>query len=619
MNSGPGFAVLRALPGLWSPWPPGRVRLRRVARRVLLLILLAPCAPPAAALDPVVIDGVGGGSYPLEPHMEVYRDTDRNLDLDGIHELAATGRFEPLPERTGANLGLVQDVIWLRFRLRVEPEAAGTLILEIPYAHLDRITLYVPDAAPDQRVQHSGDRLPFAQRRIPYRMPAFDLDLPADQVITGYLRIEGEGSIQAPAVLWHEDRFRTATSQEAYLLGLYYGVLLAMALYNLLVFTSLRDRNYLYYVGAIVSIGLFAFTMNGLSYQYLWPEYPVFTDVAMPLFIALGNFALLQFSRSFLDVRRYLPAVARIMLALQIASAAMVVGTFFLPYQVSASTLPVLVLASTLIIIGSAIFCWLRGERQARYFVLGWAVFLFGAMSYALSTHGLLPSNVFTRNGVQIGSAIEMILLAFALSDRMLLLQRENEEIRTEATRRLLRDLHDGMGRHFIQLIRSVENESVPRTHLRADLRQAFADMRLLVSSTEPHLQDIAIGLSAIRDQFDGILRDHGIAWNWQVSLPHHSRDQCPKRTLNVLRIVQEALTNSIKYAQASTITVRAFEDGERATVIEVEDDGTASWDPSETGNGSGIRHMYQRALNHNIEIDIGGAIAGVRLRVPRP
>ncbi len=545
--------------------------------------------------------------------MEVFRDASGELDLTDMMIAAARGRFEPLPTRHGANFGYLDGTVWLRFRLQVPSGSSGRLVIEIPYVHLDRIVLHVPAAPDGQRTQRAGDLIPISERDFKYRMPAFELDLPPGETVIGYLEVSSKGSVQVPALVWERSAFQTAAKQESHLLGMYYGVLIAMALYNLLVFTSLRDTNYLYYLGALASIGLFAMTMNGFGHLLVWGNFPGFSDVAFPMFIALGNFALIQFSRSFLRVRQHLPRASKILYCLQAVSGLMIAGAFLLPYRPVALFLTVLVPITTLIIFTSAILCWRRGERQARYFMLAWSVFLIGATTFALSTHGLVPSNALTRNGVQIGSAIEMILLAFALADRMLLLQRENEEIRNEATRRLMRDLHDGMGRHFVKLIRGMDNREIPRAHLKADLRQAFTDMRLLVSSTEPHFSNLVIGLVTIREQFDGILRDHGISWNWQVSLRPRDVTMCPRRTLSVLRVVQEALTNSVKYANATTITVRAFKDSDRRIVVEIEDDGTEDWDDSSTGHG--FLHMQQRARDFGLDLQIGGEIRGIRIR----
>lgn len=574
-------------------------------------VLLFPAQ--VAAGDTLELDG--SGRYPLESHMSVLMDRSSQLDIAGVKAAWSRGEFESLPGR-GANFGYTASTVWLRFTVEADSGNAGSYVVEVPYAPLDRAVLHAPNARnPVQRRQFAGDRLPFRERSLVYRMPAFSIDLAPGERQTIYLEVASQGAVQAPAILWDKGAFQNATRKSGYLLGPYFGIATAMALYNLLLFASLRDRNYLYYVGSITTIALFAFVYNGLAFQFIWPGSPELNEVALPFITALGGFALIQFSRSFLSLRSFSPSAERCLQGLQVVALFIMLGVFVLPYRWVALPVTVYIFVLMLAIFGSALTCWLRGERRARYFVIGWSVFLVGACVFTLSLQGLLPANPVTRNAVQVGSAIEMILLAFALADRMRLLQQENERIRTEATRRLLRDLHDGMGRHFVKLLRDVDNTRVSRRHLRADLRRAFTDMRLLVSTGGPHFRDLLSGLITIREQFDPLFQDHGIAWNWEVSLDSRATNNSPDRTLNALRIVQEALTNVVKYTTASEVTLRAFGQPDRSIVIEIMDDGPGIEDPGR--NTGGLANMRARAREYGIDLWIGNGYPGIRMRIP--
>lgn len=546
--------------------------------------------------------------------MSVLVDRSNQLDIAGVQAAWSRGEFESLPSR-GANFGYMPDTIWLRFTVEADDGHAGSYVVEVPYAPLDRAVLHVPGARnPAQRMQFAGDRLPFGERPIVYRMPAFGIDLVAGERQTVYLEVASQGAVQAPAILWDKEAFQNATRRSGYLLGPYYGIATAMVLYNLLLFASLRDRNYLYYVGSITTIAVFAFIYNGLAFQFIWPDSPGLNEIALPFATALGGFALIQFSRSFLNLRSFSPLAERCLQYLQAIAVVIMTSVFVLPYRWVALPVTGFIFVLMIAIFGSALTCWLRGGRRARYFVIGWSVFLIGACVFTLSLQGLLPANLVTRNAVQVGSAIEMILLAFALADRMRLLQQENERIRTEATRRLLRDLHDGMGRHFVKLLRDMDNTRISRKHLRADLRRAFTDMRLLVSTGGPHFRDLLSGLATIREQFDPLFRDHGISWNWQVTLESRSTNNCPDRILNALRIVQEALTNIVKYTTASEVTLRAFGESDRSIVIEIMDDGPGIEDPGR--NTGGLANMRERAREHDIDLQIGNGHPGIRMRI---
>jgi signal transduction histidine kinase len=74
-----------------------------------------------------------------------------------------------------------------------------------------------------------------------------------------------------------------------------------------------------------------------------------------------------------------------------------------------------------------AFIVYKRGYRPALFFLIGWTAFLAGIIVYVLKDFGILPYNNFTRYTMHIGSAIEVILLSFALADKINILKREKE------------------------------------------------------------------------------------------------------------------------------------------------------------------------------------------------
>jgi signal transduction histidine kinase len=590
--------------------PPGS----RVALRLLGLVFLVwSAALTAGEAPPTVATPPGHDAEALEPHLRVLHDASGRLGLDEVRNAAARGAFSRLPAQ-GANYGYIDGTVWLRFRVRAG--TSGRYIVEIPYAHLDRVVLHVPDAPnAAQRVQAAGDSRPFVERPIRYRMPAFPLDLAAGESVTAYLEVASSGAVQIPARLWREADFQAATRHAAYFYGPYYGVLLAMVVYNLWSFMLIRDRDYLYYVAAITAIGAFVFAYTGMAFQFVWPHAPAWNQIAILLFAALANLTVAQFTRSLLQLRAELPRVDAGFQGIVALSGVAAAATPVLPYALLVVATTALLLVTIVAILSVAGICWARGSRQGRYFVLAWGILLVGAMITALSLEGWVPPHAVTRHAIPVGSAIEMIILAIALADRARLLQQRAERIQRDTIKRVLRELHDGMGRHFVKLMRAVDDEATPRDHLRTDLRRAFTDMRLLVSSTEPTFRDLATGLATVREQYDAILEQHGMCWDWRVALDHNAAMFEPEQALNALRIVQEALTNAIKYAGATTLTVAAHAEADGSVVVSVADDGEGM--PESTRGTGGVAHMRQRAEEQGMTLELDPSGRGLTLRIP--
>ena len=86
------------------------------------------------------------------------------------------------------------------------------------------------------------------------------------------MRIKTDDGMIFPVTLWDTMAFTEKMQKENFLFGIYYGIILVMVLYNIFLLIFTRDRNYLSYILYITFFGLFQMAMNGLAFQYLWPD-----------------------------------------------------------------------------------------------------------------------------------------------------------------------------------------------------------------------------------------------------------------------------------------------------------------------------------------------------------
>lgn len=162
-----------------------------------------------------------------------------------------------------------------------------------------------------------------------------------------------------------------------------------------------------------------------------------------------------------------------------------------------------------------------------------------------------------------------------------------------EERRRLMRDMHDGIGSQLITTATAVERGALPPDQVAALLRDCIADLRLVIDSLEPGHGDLALALAGLRYRLEPRLRSAGLESRWElerlgeVTLP-------PTDVLQVMRIVQEALTNVIKHSGARHATLSAWSDAQ-AVGIRVIDDGAGSHDARREGRG--LMNMKHRAL----------------------
>ncbi|HYF41747.1 MAG TPA: 7TM-DISM domain-containing protein, partial [Ramlibacter sp.] len=245
-----------------------------------LCLLLALLAGPAGAADVAL---GAASSYPLSRSFDVLEDPAGNLAFADLQRPDVQGRFRPLPvSGPGPNFGLSRSAYWLRVTLRPSREGAGDWLLEVAYPPLDQVDVHL--AGPGGVQHHAGgDRFEFASRAIAHRNHVFPLRLQAAGEHTLYLRVRSDDTVSAPARLWRPAALWSSDQAGYGVLSLYFGLVVGLLLYNLLLFVSVRDPAYLVYVAFAAAMGLGQAALNGLGAQYLWPHAAWWNSVSVPV------------------------------------------------------------------------------------------------------------------------------------------------------------------------------------------------------------------------------------------------------------------------------------------------------------------------------------------------
>lgn len=400
---------------------------------ILFLLLLSPLAG-AVSFDEHT------SRLPLGHSIDVFEDVRGTADIADITSAALADSFRR-HDRDVLNAGYSRSVFWIRLDLDYRPQESqdpAPWLLELAYPPLDRLDLYLPGAdGKYQLAQRTGDTLPFASRPISLTNYLFDLKLAPGKPLRVYLRLESQGSIQAPLTLWSPKAYMENLPGNVYVLGIIYGVLLVMLVYNLFIFVSVRDTSYLYYILYIASFGLYQVSVNGAGIEYFWPNSPWWANAATPFLIGSASLFGCQFARSFLHTREHSPWVDRTLLALMAVGALVMLLAFSASYALSLRLATYLALAFVVVIFSAGILAWLRGMRVARYFIFAWTAFLLGGTINTLMVLGFLPNVFFTMYSGRIGSALEVGLLSLALADRINAMKEERTRILQESSRKL--------------------------------------------------------------------------------------------------------------------------------------------------------------------------------------
>jgi hypothetical protein len=245
--------------------------------------------------------------------------------------------------------------------------------------------------------------------------------------VTIYLRVESAEVKQVLLQILTAESYQNRSRLRLLWFGIYYGIIMAMFLYNLILFISLRELNRLYYLLYLLSMGLIYFVGNGLLWEFFVPGSHL-NRVLSLIFICFAFFWGNFFAKSFLIAQKNAPFFDKLLSVFMVYSivlAAMIplVDKAWITFAVFSQGIivpPAFLLAG--------IESWKHGFRPARFFLIAFAILALSVIFETLVTFGVLP--YLTPYSSQVGSAIEVILLQLALADRIKTLSQEQNRIR---------------------------------------------------------------------------------------------------------------------------------------------------------------------------------------------
>ena len=477
-----------------------------------LLLISAIIWLQLAAAQTILVQVGTNDRYELSRASTFLEDPSAALSLEDVLQPAAQARFQAVPQgASSTNFGSTNSAIWLRLVLHTQPSSPRHWMFEVAYPPLDRMDLYLSTAGVPYVHQSGGDSLPFASRSVPHRSHIKPIELEPGSSTTVYLRIASQGAVSAPISLWQPQALWQQDQKTYSVFSLYFGLLIGLLLYNLLLFLSIRDPAYLIYVAFVAFIGLSQAANSGLGAQFLWPDALWWNSNSInATHAASGTFGI-WFVRSFLDSKSRLPRLDRLILLQAGLWLAAIFASLLLPYKIAGQMVTALALAGVVTVLWAGVLSVRQGHPGAKYFLLAWAAFLFGVVVQTMHNNGLLPSRLFTVDALLIGSALEMVLLSFALADRIHVVRREKEAAQAQvlAEQTMVQSLQQSQ-EHYRALIEHVgegmlvmQNERIVFVNARASDILELPKEAIIASGFIDHIhpEDRPILLERVRRQ----------------------------------------------------------------------------------------------------------------------
>lgn len=616
-----------------------------------LLLLVAHAVAAAKVLDVGRPDPNG---ISLTEYFAVLEDPGLALTIADVRSPEVASRFvQASGPATALSYGFTRSAYWLRLSLRNASDVPVERILEVGYPILSNIQFHWPMATGGDRLLATGVATPFSTRPYPSRSFVLPLTLPAQSEQVVYLRLQSISAMLIPARLWEPHAFHAHERNDYAAQGWYFGMAAALILFNVLLFVGLRDAVYLLYSGFALLTALTISASNGWGKEFLWPQTTAWSDVAISVLGSLTLTALLLFMRRLLNTPEVVPRVDRLIKVFVGMQLAFAIAAATWPHAVAVPG-TWLILATAVLILAVGLFCAIRMRQHlAMFFVAAFSMWLLGVIVAGLKTVTVLPANALTMNGYQLGSAAEMLLLAFAVAYRFNLIRRqatedvqranaglaqrlqareaeltashqrlrevEHRQTLSQERQRLMQDMHDGMGSALTTALRVVEHGRMDGAEVAQVLKGCIDDLRLAIDSMEPVESDLLLLLATLRFRLGPRLESTGIALRWEVQDVPLLEWLDTRNSLHILRILQEGFTNIIKYANATEVRVATAADPDAVTVTITDNGSGFDVDGALMKGGKGLSNQKRRAQAIGAEVRWESTRAGTRLILRLP
>jgi signal transduction histidine kinase len=190
-------------------------------------------------------------------------------------------------------------------------------------------------------------------------------------------------------------------------------------------------------------------------------------------------------------------------------------------------------------------------------------------------------------------------------------------QVMLEERQRIVRDMHDGIGGQLLGLMMQVRSVGVEKKQVEEGLQSSIADLRLIVDSMDTAEDGLAETLRSFEHRVRSQVEAAGMAFKVSHGLDDGKPGPGPRPTLQILRILQEAVTNAMRHSGASEIALDSRYGDEGMIHIAISDNGKGM--PAEIKGGRGLTSMQSRAEAVGGVLDIQSGTTGTTLSLALP
>jgi two-component system NtrC family sensor kinase len=383
----------------------------------LLFLSMSLLAQPVIPLNSIL-----DKSY-IGKNVFVFQDSSSKLSFEQVKN--SPQLFTPSTLKV-PNLGISGNTNWIKFIIQ-NNSRFDEVILNLSNPIIDNVGFYLVRENGKVDSNIFNNFTPLYNRPFNHQFYLYPVNLKRGESLVCYLKLASNQQILAPITLESHASTLSAISNDDTKTGLYLGIMIVMLLYNLFVYLSVRDKDYLVYCHYIFWVTLTQATLLGFSQRYIWGEHIWLARHMLTFSGAMSGIATIMFAQVFLRTKEF---AANLNFPLRFAIAAYIISIFFLiaDYRLIAyQMVNMIAVIGSILVIAAAWTVYRKKYKPASYFLIGWSIFFASVIIFVFKDYNIIPYNSFTIHSIEIGSALEAIFLSFALAGKINILKKEKE------------------------------------------------------------------------------------------------------------------------------------------------------------------------------------------------
>ncbi|MES2583644.1 MAG: diguanylate cyclase [Pseudomonadota bacterium] len=389
---------------------------------------------------------------------------------------------------TGKKINLSREVrpVWIRFVVLGGDDAFNDWLLAINWTMLKSVDLHqFHQQRGEWLASHSAGLLrSVGGPRVKEATPRFPLDVKPGEEVTVFLRVQTDTHFVVPMKVWDKEAFVADRYDHGVLMGLLFGILGVMFVYNLSLYIFTHDRSFWWYSAYLMAIVLYELTVTGYGPLYLWDGSTWLKLNGYAFFAACSFLTASVFFRRFLDLGKAQPHLNRLNQCINLYWLVVVVVTIFPSTRLTGLLVTVGGLFATFAGIYTSVRLIMRGNVLAVYFMVAWLAIIVSTLVTLLYMFGAIEGNVWVDNSQHLGFVVETVLLSIALAARI-----RREKLAKEAAQQESLDLSRKVEQEREEKLQAQSLALALQTQANEELEQRVQDRTSDLEMAMVHLE----------------------------------------------------------------------------------------------------------------------------------